>query len=239
MNKQTTQVVVLCALLAALGVGCYIEFGGSPPPSPPPDHTKVHKPRPKPPALIGMSWVNAGRLDHIESEVEEGRDPFVNTLLPPKPPSIPPPLPPESPSGAKLKLLKPLPSVTAILTRPVTLRWVTVGEVQRSLRQEKIPVEVLVKAEDGARISLRGASPDIDLALKSIQAIDKQPPKPDFKLVGIVKENTSRFAAIRVESVTYQLYEGETIPRLGWTVTSITDVGVKLTKGRQQVLVKM
>ncbi len=251
MNKQTIQVLVLSGLMLVLIIGAVMQYGGfgapAPAPAAPPanstdkpngnsgdapgEEVKVVR---KKGNAADLLWIDSARLEHVVEEVKGGADPFENLMLPPKPilPNITNNAQP-SPNGD----IKPLPAVDDKITQKVTLFWLTASEVKKLLKNEGFLLLKIKAINDNSRsITMIGVRVDVDDALKIIRESDKEPPKPKFRLIGVLKTTDKSFVVLAVEGQQYELYEGDTINKLGWSVAAINASGVRLTKGRQTVL---
>ena len=65
------------------------------------------------------------------------------------------------------------------------------------------------------------------------------PPVPAFVLCGIIATPSERFASISVDGHYYTLLEGETIPKMGWTVTAIKATSVVLVNKSQKLIIPL
>ena len=65
------------------------------------------------------------------------------------------------------------------------------------------------------------------------------PPVPAFVLSGIISTPSERFASISVDGHYYTLLEGETIPKMGWTVAAIRATSVVLVNKSQKIIIPL
>lgn len=252
MNKQTIQVVILSVLMIFLisyGLMQSGTFNQAPPPAPPttdakPDDkkndTEENAPEEKVVRKKGnpadLLWIDVGRLNDVVNEVKGGRDPFEDLLTPP-PVIIPPTDSMVRPLPSDNGTVKPLPALDDNISQKVTLFWLTAGELRKLLANEGFRlIKVKSVSANSHTVTLTGLRVDVDDALKIIRETDKEPPKPKFRLIGVLKSSDKNFVVLAVNGQQYELFEGDTINKLGWSVAAINDSGVRLTKGRQTIL---
>jgi hypothetical protein len=256
MNKQTIQVMVLSGLMLILIIWAIMEYGGfgTPAPAPvpaPPKPAAVKKPTDKVNASApggtaavnkdnpaDLLWINTERLANIVNEVKGGRNPFEDLMLPAQPVL---PTTVKTPKDYNKDFsdpnIKPLPSIDAKLTQQLKLSWLNAGEVKKLLAKEGFQKLMVGAVNDSSHsIKLSGIQVDVEDAMKLINGNDKEPPKPKFRLIGVLQTNDKSFVVIAVNGQQYELYEGDTINKLGWSVAAINASGVRLTKGRQTIL---
>ncbi|MEI6518679.1 MAG: hypothetical protein WCO98_01330 [bacterium] len=258
MNKQTIQVLVLSGLMLVLIIGAVMTYGGgnkAPAPavtsapsttttankpgdtSQTPDKqiaddTKVIRKKGNPADLL---WIDTARLETVVADVKGGADPFENLMTPP--PIIAPITNANNTSATTANGdTKPLPAIDATITQQVKLFWLNAGEIKKLLLNEGFRLKIKAINDSSRNITMTGMRIDVEDALKIIREADKEPPKPKFRLVGVLKTSNKNFVILAVNGQQYELYEGDTINKLGWSVAAINDSGVRLTKGRQTIL---
>ncbi len=212
-----------------------------------------------------LLWIDTERLAGVVTEVKGGRDPFEDLLIPEKivlennaannpannaannPANNPANNAANNPANNPLPSgngdVSPLPSPDDNISQQVKLFWLTASDLRKLLKIEGFKINqgtngLRIKAinDNSHTVTLTGLRVDVDDALKIINASDKEPPKPKFRLIGILKTSNKNFVVLAVEGQQYELYEGDTINKLGWSVAAINASGVRLTKGRQTVL---
>jgi hypothetical protein len=261
MNKQTIQVLVLSALMLVLIIGAVMTYGGGGTPTPPPPApTSNDKPGSETPGKpvdsngtsdkpeedskavrkkgnpADLLWIDTGRLVNVVSDVKGGADPFEDLMTPP-PPIIPNANANDIPSTVNNSgNVSPLPAIDTNITQKINLIWLNAVEIKKLLKNEGFNLKIKTINNNSRFISMTGMRIDIEDALKIIREADKEPPKPKFRLVGVLKTSTKNFVILAVNGQQYELYEGDTINKLGWCVAAINNSGVRLTKGRQTIL---
>ena len=252
LSKQARNTITLSLALVILLVVAIITVSANKGPSvPKTTPTKARKPAEtaaKTAAADSLAWVDNTRLNVIVSETQGGRDPFTDLLMPaaievtpsPRPTPLPIPragegmgtLPGSAPFGPESVPLE------ETVSQGITLKWIDRLTLVKALEKEGLAIDVQPGKSSG-QVTLKGYQIDVEQAAALAQDLDKEPPVPAFVLTGIITTATSRFAVITVEGQTYSLYEGETVPGMGWTVARIAPVGVTLTKGKQSVPLRL
>lgn len=203
-----------------------------------------------------VAWVENARLPQALDEVKSGRDPFKDLLLPPKPspyttpkPTAPLPIPPST-NTAQVQPVNPIPAAgenTGRLTDPLPLAmdttvtcplaWLTIGALENALNAEGLGIIVARTKAD--KVTLTGSPDDVARAVELLKRLDVPPPPPPFVLAGVITTPTERYVAITLNGRYYSLFDGESMPDLGWTVKTITSTGVILVKGKQRVELRL
>jgi len=179
-----------------------------------------------------LAWVRSERLPNLIAEVRGGRDPFKDLRLPPPAP------PASSPIPARGDKVNPLPLSEPKVRRNVPLDGVELAELQKAYGQAGLAVTASASAAPGI-VTLAGTKSDLMHALdilKEQQALAI----PPFVLVGVMVMNGHRnYALITAGNKQYGVYEGESLPDVGWTVHRITSTGVMLVRGTQNLQLRL
>jgi len=197
----------------------------------------------KQPAAGSMEWVSKqqSRIASLVGEVKGGRNPFKDLMMPVETAAATPPPrqqtePVKDPGGA----LPSWPSISMpaldfiMIEKPVKLKYISARDAARVVKEAANAVTVSAVKNTRA-VRLRGPEEAMPDALAAIARVDVA---PDFQLRGVITTSAANFAVISVQGKTYSLYEGDTIPELGWTVTRITPADVTLRKGQYDPVVK-
>lgn len=246
--KQTQQAIILGVLVVVLGIVFYFSAKGSnptPPPPPPPNSaaaTSAADQRPAGPAKTRkapekLEWVllkvKTGQIDTLVADAKGDRNPFQNLLPPPpqanaQPQTITPSNPIIPPGKDIAPLMPPMP----IFTLMKTLVYTTVDAVKQAVEKAGLNVQVTAGMRPN-QVRIKGTKPEYDEAVALMKTLETPPPPPPFVLTGIITTPTVRYAAITLGGKFYSLFEGESMPDTGWTVTRITPSEVSLMKKTQ------
>jgi len=243
-KSQTTQVIILVVVMLGLIVVAAMQFMKKPEtvtvPTPtttqPTDATATSTttgagtPDAKAPAKKGaISWISESRVPKMIAEVKGGRNPFNNLLEP-----SPIPIDKEQVPQAETPKETPKEQIR-------TLQFITPKQLASAMQDKGLSVR-LESGDSPNSVKLSGTDPDFSDAValmteldtnNSGQLVDSKDPDAQLKLSGVVITRTEKYAAIVVNGTSYTFLEGESIPRLGWTVTDITPTSVTLIKGTQ------
>ncbi len=265
MTKQLRDGVLLGVALVVLVVVAYLTLKGNGAPATASTRTSAAAADPakdagekKQAVPDDMSWVDPLRLGSAIGEVQGGRNPFEDLL--PTGSTTPgrathqsaAPVPPRPASGAGTasRFSVPdghasglmgggtLPPLETPVQQPVTVQWITRADLEKALAKERLAVKVLLTRQQGT-YTLSGPRDDVQEARAMVAELDVAPPVPDFVLTGVITTPVARYAVITVAGTTYSLYEGETVPALGWTVAKITATGVEMVKGKQHAPIRL
>jgi len=230
MNKQTIQYMALGVLLLGLLIAVYFTLQS---PTPVKPKSAAAKPDETATATIvatvpGLGWAVADGTEIIK---EFKRDPFVGSIGKPSVVVTTTVEPPAKTPGGETKL-PPIfgpPDTTRIKSKPHTLTWTDMAAATKALENLK---SVLVTGED-KRIVLEGPAADVKTALEIVEALDVEPPVPDFGLRGIIMTEKRPMAFGLYNGQYYQVVKGQAIPGSGWSVTDISEKGFTVTDGRR------
>jgi hypothetical protein len=246
-SKQAREYIALGVLVLVLVIAVVSFVRGNqskPAPAEAKSTTQAKKPDApeKKTAANSADWVEAqkSRVSGLVGEVKGGRNPFKDLLMPVQTVTAPPP--PRKPEPGKEPDVKYpswpsgiLPIDYLVVEQPVKLKYISWEEAAQAVKAAAGNAVTLHAIKNTRIVKLRGAEEAMPDALEAIAGIDVA---PDFQLRGVITTSTANFAVISVQGKTYSLYEGETIPALGWTVTRITPVDVTLRKGHYDPVVK-
>ncbi len=246
--KQAQQAIILGILVVVLGVVFFFSAKGSnpTPPPPPPKSTEATNaagqhpagPTKKRKAPEKLEWVllkvKTGQIDTLVADAKGDRNPFQNLLPPPpqanaQPRGTTPPgniIPPDKDNSPFM------PPPIQIVTLVKTLVYTTVDAVKQAVEKAGLNVQVTAGMRSN-QIRIKGTKPEYDEAVALVNTLDTPPPPPPFVLTGIITTPTVRYAAITLGGKFYSLFEGESMPDTGWTVTRITPSEVSLMKKTQ------
>lgn len=243
-NKQTREYIALGVLLVILGITIVFFLQGNKPQQPANAKTQQAKkatPAASKTTVNSSGWVaqEQARIPSLVAEVQSGRNPFKDLMAPasaPKPAPAPTggqsaPIPPggelygRQPSGFSDGPLQ------VDIERTVKLKWITWQDAAAALKRENITDVTVTPGKQPGTARLQGPEVSVLDALDNIIArLDVEPPAPDFQLRGVITTTSANMAVISVDGKTYSLYQGETIPGVGWTVKTVTPTSVTLTK---------
>ncbi|MHB0935850.1 MAG: hypothetical protein ACYDCO_02125 [Armatimonadota bacterium] len=251
VNKQTREYIALGVLLVVLAIAI-VFFLQSNKPKPvtknQPAETKQEKkvtPASSQTAANSRSWVTdeKARIPGLIDEVRGGRNPFKDLMMPvmaegpeSSPNATPSPLPgPIIPTGADRSIGNinqgSLPPLELETEQTVTLRWISWQQAATVLKKEGITDVTVSPGKKAGTARFSGPEVSVRDALDNIIArLDVEPPAPDFQLRGVITTASANMAVISVSGKTYSLYQGDTIPGVGWTVKEVTASSVTLTK---------
>jgi type IV pilus biogenesis protein PilP len=209
----------------------------------------------------GVTWLDLDRVAVITAEVAHSRNPFVDVkgfTIPPsdvKPNPTPTSpkgtqtpivgsggkggksqLPPFGPSGNP-NVIKPLIPEGPTVRTPVTLTWLSVADVQQKLKDA--PSITVEAGKQPNQVIIVGPDNLVAPAVTVVKALDVPPPPPPFILTGVIVTDETKMAMLSLDGRIYRVTRGQTIPRVGWTVTEITANSVSLSDGRRQLRVML
>ncbi|MHB9131259.1 MAG: hypothetical protein ACYDBB_09245 [Armatimonadota bacterium] len=255
MNKKQKEIFILVASLVVLIVVGYFTLRGSPTPtrnaagSQAGNSAQAAATQPvtapvvtRKPKSVGLSWVDTTRVPRLVAEVSGGRNPFQDLL---GGGTVKPPVTVDETNTGKDHnlvqtndpILPPPPPPTVRTTR--VLEWTTVDAVRKALSDELVLVNVTASKKQPNEVTLSGDQEEMDKALAIVQKLNAVPPAPPFRLIGVIITRTERYCTISLDEKYYTLSENETIPTVGWTVTSIKSTGATLAKGKQKTLLSL
>lgn len=262
ITKQTRDAIILGSALLILIVLAVSQFKATGITAPPPANANGIATKDEPITANAkrdanpVAWVENARLPQALDEVKRGRDPFKDLLLPPKPPpyTVPRPTPPlpmmPAPNSAQAQPGNPIPATgenagrlsdplplaaDTTVTRP--LAWLTLDALENALTADGLGITV--SRTKAGTVALTGSPDDVARAVELLRRLDVPPPPPPFVLAGAITTPTERYVAITLNGRYYSLFEGETMPDLGWTVKTITSTGAILVKGKQRVELRL
>jgi len=202
-------------------------------------------------AANSAAWVETpesqGRITAgLVAEVQGGRNPFKDLLMPlsvsaPAPAarssrplsSSLPPIPRAGEPFGTLPAVGPMPLLPLDAVKSVRLKYLAWQEAAQVVKAAASDITVST-IKNPRILQLRGPEESMPAALDAITRIDAA---PNFQLRGVITTSSANFAVISVQEKTYSLYEGDTIPALGWTVTRITPASVTLQRGHYDPVV--
>jgi len=246
VNKQSREYIALGVLLAVLGIAIVFFLQGNKPPqtTKPPASTRTEQAKATPASskttANSKSWVTdeKARIPGLVAEVQGGRNPFKD-LMAPAPAPDPTPAPRTGgdpiPHGGQLYGRQspeyPGGPLQIDVERTITLEWITWQDAAAALKQENITDVIVTPGKKSGTARFKGPEISVLDALDNVIArLDVEPPAPDFQLRGVITTASANMAVISVNGKTYSLYQGDMIPGVGWTVTTVTPASVTLTK---------
>ncbi len=251
MNKQTREAIFLSVAILALIILAVYTFHGmsgstaTPKPAAPdanaaaqassdttqsPASTTSPTPATRASDNGKVTWLDETRLPELVGEVQGGRNPFMDLIVPTSSPT-PTPTRRIANDGGTPDIPK-TPNELPKLTLRKTLNWITPEALAAAFTAEKLKTVDMISGSRPNQVVIKGYEPEFSQAVEIINEKDVPPPIPHFILSGVIATPTQRLAVVLLDGKQYSLLEGESIPTLGWTATRITPTGVNLTKGK-------
>jgi len=237
MDKQKIQYIVLGVLLVGLLGAVYFMLKPTTPTAPS---------KPSQPAASNVTtsttvaspkglldWANPDNAKFAATII---RDPFVDPFA--KPAAVASETPGGSTtlpggngfiSGPGAGSLPPINEVEMMTSKPRKLNWIDMVAATKALENFKT---VSITAPKGL-IILKGPTPDVEKALETLDALDVEPPVPDFGLRGVIIADERPMAIGLFNGTVYHVVKGQAIPGSGWSVTSISEKSMTVTDGKR------